>query len=128
MACARGQIGHSYFQYKTCIKTIDWKKKIAFTQDGSSIGYDQILSTIRCDLLGRVLFASIEPVLSNASKLLYSHSHIVCVGLKGAIPEQLSKKCWMYFPEDNCPFYRVTVFSITHPTMYPSPKPESIGP
>ncbi len=116
------QIGHSYFQYKTCIKTIDWKKKIAFTQDGSSIGYDQILSTMPLDVLGRVLSPSIEPVLSNASKLLYSHSHIVCVGLKGAIPEQLSKKCWMYFPEDNCPFYRVTVFSNYSPNNVPEPE------
>ncbi len=23
----------------------------------------------------------------------------------------LGSKCWLYFPEDNCPFYRATVFS-----------------
>ena len=28
----------------------------------------------------------------------------------GASPH--GKKCWLYFPEDNCPFYRATVFSL----------------
>lgn len=27
------------------------------------------------------------------------------------MPDSLNTKCWLYFPEDNCPFYRVTVFS-----------------
>jgi hypothetical protein len=31
------------------------------------------------------------------------------------------EKCWMYFPEDNCPFYRVTVFSNYSPRNVPDP-------
>ncbi len=27
------------------------------------------------------------------------------------VPDDLATKCWMYFPEDNAPFYRATVFS-----------------
>lgn len=30
-------------------------------------------------------------------------------GIRGACPH--GKKCWLYFPEDDCPFYRTTVFS-----------------
>ena len=30
-------------------------------------------------------------------------------GIRGACPHGL--KCWLYFPEDDCPFYRTTVFS-----------------
>ena len=30
-------------------------------------------------------------------------------GIRGHCPHGL--KCWLYFPEDNCPFYRTTVFS-----------------
>lgn len=26
-------------------------------------------------------------------------------------PSPHGTKCWLYFPEDNCPFYRTTVFS-----------------
>ena len=29
--------------------------------------------------------------------------------MRGRCPHGL--KCWLYFPEDNCPFYRTTVFS-----------------
>ena len=31
------------------------------------------------------------------------------VGLRGKIPH--GRKCWLYYPEDNCPFYRCTCFS-----------------
>jgi protoporphyrinogen oxidase len=54
-----------------------------------------------------------------APKLLRSHSHIVGIGLTGEMPATLAKKCWMYFPEDNCPFYRVTVFSHYSPHNVP---------
>ena len=27
-------------------------------------------------------------------------------------PSPHGKKCWLYFPEDNCPFYRATIFSL----------------
>jgi protoporphyrinogen oxidase len=51
--------------------------------------------------------------------LLYSSSNIIGIGLRGAPPEHLRTKCWMYFPEDNCPFYRVTVFSNYSPHNVP---------
>src|SRR5207247_755853 len=31
-------------------------------------------------------------------------------------------KCWLYFPEDNCPFYRATVFSNYSPDNVPPPE------
>jgi hypothetical protein len=44
-----------------------------------------------------------------SKELFYSSSHIIGIGLRGANPHD--NKCWLYFPEDNCPFYRATVFS-----------------
>jgi len=61
-------------------------------------------------------------VIDATGKLLRSSSHIIGVGLKGEMPEKLAKKCWMYFPEDNCPFYRVTVFSHYSPNNVPDPE------
>lgn len=49
----------------------------------------------------------------------YSTVHVVGIGLKGECPPNLSTKCWMYFPEDNCPFYRATVFSNYSPNNVP---------
>ena len=36
--------------------------------------------------------------------VLRSSSHIVGLGIRGQCPHGL--KCWLYFPEDDCPFYR----------------------
>jgi hypothetical protein len=40
------------------------------------------------------------------------------VGIKQPSP---SNKCWMYFPEDNCPFYRLTYLSNYSPDVVPDP-------
>jgi protoporphyrinogen oxidase len=48
-----------------------------------------------------------------------STTNVVGIGLKGAPPEKLRTKCWMYFPEDDNPFYRVTVFSNYSPNNVP---------
>ena len=41
------------------------------------------------------------------------------IGIRGQCPHGL--KCWLYYPEDNCPFYRITVFSHYAPKNTPSP-------
>jgi protoporphyrinogen oxidase len=116
------QLGSEQLRFDTRIKSIDWKKKVATTQNGESLTYDRILSTMPLDTLGKMLSPSVEPVLAAAPQLLRSHSHIIGVGLQGEMPTKLAKKCWMYFPEDNCPFYRVTVFSHYSPNNVPEPE------
>ena len=37
------------------------------------------------------------------------------------VPEDLAEKNWMYFPEPDSPFYRVTVFSNYSPANVPDP-------
>jgi hypothetical protein len=39
-----------------------------------------------------------------ADGLQHSSSHIVGLGLRGKCPH--GTKCWLYYPEDDCPFYR----------------------
>ena len=41
---------------------------------------------------------------------MHSSSHIIGIGLRGVSPHE--NKCWLYYPEDDCPFYRCTVFSL----------------
>ena len=55
-----------------------------------------------------------------AQQLTYSSTHIIGLGLRGASPHD--NKCWMYYPEDDCPFYRCTVFS--HYAVKNCPAPE----
>ena len=35
------------------------------------------------------------------------------------LPPRIGDKCWLYFPEDDCPFYRATVFSNYSPYNCP---------
>ncbi len=91
-------------------------KRITFT-DGETVNYDVLISTMPIDRLTDL--AGLSALAEPASRLHYSSSNIIGIGLSGKPPESLNKKCWMYFPEANCPFYRVTVFSNYSPKNVP---------
>ena len=50
-----------------------------------------------------------------------STAHVIGIGFEGVPPESIRKMCWMYFPEPESSFYRVTVFSNYSPYNVPSP-------
>lgn len=88
-------------------------KKIEFL-DGEKIDYDILVSTIPLDLLTKA--TKIKNLYSQAKKLEHNSSLIVGLGLKQNCP---SDKCWIYFPENKAPFYRVTYFSNYSPNNVP---------
>src|SRR5207237_2532686 len=92
--------------------------KQATTTNGREWNYDALISTLPLAELLR-LGGRDELVDLARSGLKYSSANIVGVGLKGKPPEHLKTKCWMYFPESDCPFYRVTVFSNYSPNNVP---------
>ena len=55
-----------------------------------------------------------------ATHLEHSSTHVVGIALNGRPADTLASKCWMYFPEANCPFYRVTHFSHYSPNNVPN--------
>lgn len=91
-------------QYNTEVAKIDAEGQIVHLKDGSKIQYDALITTVPLDItlswLGKKEWAD---------GLTHSSSHIIGFGIRGDCPHGL--KCWLYFPEDDCPFYRVTVFS-----------------
>jgi len=99
---------------------IDLPRHTIKTSSGSTIQYDTLLSTIPLSQLAKVSGQDQFVPLINRG-LLYSTSNIFGIGLKGRPPESLQTKCWMYFPESDCPFYRVTVFSNYSPNNVPQP-------
>ena len=69
------------------------------------------------DLLVRSIDGEVPDVVREQADLLrHSGSYIVGVGVNQPSP---SKKCWMYFPEKNCPFYRLTYLSNYSPEVVP---------
>lgn len=100
------------------VVSIDVEKKEARFDDGSTERFDLLLSTMPLDVLCRdVLKGPVpEQVRAAAQRLRHSGGHMVGVGIRRPCP---STKSWMYFPEDNCPFYRVTYLSNYSPYMTP---------
>jgi protoporphyrinogen oxidase len=117
-ACAK-RLPKERVNLRTRVKSIEPKARRVKTADGRTWNYDVLISTTPLTellhLSGRTEFAAIAE-----RGLKYSSANIVGIGLKGRVPDFLKTKCWMYFPEDNCPFYRATVFSNYSPDNVPN--------
>lgn len=89
---------------------LDTADRVVHFHDGSAERYDALVSSM--PLAQTLRLASDLPALRPlADRFVHSSSHIIGVGFAGEPPEALRTKCWMYFPEGDTPFYRVTVFS-----------------
>ncbi len=97
--------------------SISLKKREIEFQNGKKTCFDYLLSSIPLTKL--VEISDLEAPYDKPPQLKQSSVHIAGLALKGSPPDYLSTKCWMYFPEDNCPFYRVTVFSNYSPNNVP---------
>lgn len=86
--------------------------------DGEVVDYDLLLSTMPLDLLVHRLNNAPEEIRKATSGLHHSSSFIVGVGVARPTP---SEKCWLYFPEESSPFYRVTYLSNYSPYITPDP-------
>ncbi|KAL9622408.1 MAG: hypothetical protein Q9160_003252 [Pyrenula sp. 1 TL-2023] len=99
------------------VTSVDAAGKKVTLKDGTKINYQRLISTMAVDALVEQMG---DKELVDLSKgLYYSSTHVVGVGLRGERPERIGDKCWLYFPEDNCPFYRATIFSNYSPYNQP---------
>ncbi|EIW52822.1 UDP-galactopyranose mutase [Trametes versicolor FP-101664 SS1] len=87
-------------------------------KDGRSIRYGKVVSTMPLDGLCEAL--GDEELSGLSQRLIHCTTHVVGVGIRGARPAHIGAKCWLYFPEDICPFYRATVFSNYSPHNTPA--------
>lgn len=99
---------------------IDVESKVVYASDGAEYHYENLISTIPLNHLIRLTEGNVVP-LAEAEKLVYSTTHVVGLGMEGVTPDDLKTKCWMYFPEENSPYYRVTVFTNYSPENAPRP-------
>ncbi|KAK5131574.1 hypothetical protein LTR08_000829 [Meristemomyces frigidus] len=100
------------------VQLIDAENKRVLLGDGTIVNYEKLISTMAVDSL---VEAMRNEELTKLSKgLYYSTTHVIGVGIRGARPERIGDKCWLYFPEDNCPFYRATIFSNYSPNNQPA--------
>jgi len=104
------------------LAAIDFEAKEITLHDGSKVSYDTLISTMPLDKLIQAANGH-EDWKTKSKGFIHSATHIVGIGLAGSPPPHLQGKCWMYFPEDNCPFYRVTLFSHYSPNHVPKTGP-----
>jgi protoporphyrinogen oxidase len=100
------------------VQKVDADKKTVRLADGTSIKYNSLVTTMAVDSLVEKMG---DKQLTELSKgLYYSTTHVIGVGIRGQRPERIGDKCWLYFPEDNCNFYRATIFSNYSPNNQPN--------
>lgn len=115
-ACAARLPQQKQFYCRRVTRVLAREHRIVF-EDGSTESYDLLLSTMPLTRLTGI--SELADLREAAQQLKYSSTHIFGIGLRGHPAEQLRTKCWMYFPEDDNPFYRVTVFSNYSPHNVP---------
>lgn len=100
------------------VKKVDAECKVVTLENGKTISYEKLISTMAVDdLVKKMDDRSLIPL---TKKLFYSSTHVIGVGIRGERPERIGDKCWLYFPEDDCPFYRATIFSNYSPNNQPA--------
>ncbi|BFZ55027.1 hypothetical protein PYCC9005_002065 [Savitreella phatthalungensis] len=100
---------------------VDVSKKEVSLKDGETIEYKHLISTMPVDKLVAMVSGVCGVPKPDTSGLLHSSTHVVGFGFNGQPPEDVKDQCWLYFPEDDCPFYRATVFSNYAPGNVPRP-------
>ena len=116
------------FHHKVTGVNIDTKSVIIESGEESKalleFKFDSLISTVPLDIVVNMIKGqdgSLEEMKKVKSQLVYSHTHVIGIGLTGQPPETLSSKSWMYFPDNDAPFYRITVFSSYSDDHVPEP-------
>jgi protoporphyrinogen oxidase len=99
------------------VKSVDPEAKRVTLEDGKTIGYEKLISTMAVDSLVEKM--GDKELIDLSKGLYYSSTHVVGVGIRGERPTAIGDKCWLYFPEEDCPFYRATIFSNYSPNNQP---------
>jgi UDP-galactopyranose mutase len=103
---------------RTPVVAVDPVAREVRTADGEVFGYDVLLSTMPLNHLIERTEGAPRAVRHAATLLEYSGTHVVGVGIDRPA---LSSKNWIYYPEPDVPFYRVTYLSNYSDAMTPEP-------
>ncbi|KIN03728.1 hypothetical protein OIDMADRAFT_177831 [Oidiodendron maius Zn] len=99
------------------VRKVDADAHTVTLKGGKTIGYKKLITTMAVDQLVEQM--GDNDLISLSKGLFFSSTHVIGVGIRGDRPENIGDKCWLYFPEDDCPFYRATIFSNYSPYNQP---------
>jgi protoporphyrinogen oxidase len=113
------RIAPERLQFGDAAVAIDAAARRVRLASGRELRYDVLISAIPLPELCGMADGLAAGTRAAADALRFSSTHIFGIGLRGAVPPSLARKCWMYFPEEHSPYYRVTVFSNYSPYNVP---------
>lgn len=102
---------------------IDVERRLVAFRDGSEVSYEHLLSTLPLPLLLRLLAGEVPAAVRGAAdRFLRNRLLAIGLGVRGAPPNPPpSPRHWVYFPEPQYPFNRVTFLSNYSPHLVPGP-------
>ena len=110
---------HGHLRLNASVVRVDVERKCVELSVGQHVEWECLLNTGPLDRLVRDWIRPASDVLHHAAEGLEHNSVFVSgVGVEGVRP---APTCWMYFPESNCPFYRVTNFHNYSPNNVAKP-------
>lgn len=113
-------------RYGCAVTKIDAEAHTLTTAEGEVVHYKRLLSTGPLDILFRdQIAAAPEGLVAATAGLEHNGVFVAGVGARGRARHNgvADDRCWMYFPEDDCPFYRVTNFHNYAPANVPESDP-----
>jgi UDP-galactopyranose mutase len=108
-----------HLELDTRVLSVDPAEKRVLTSDGRLWSYDVLLSTMPLNHLVASMESAPDAVRQAAKSLQWTGSHIVGVGIDRPA---MTTKNWIYFPELDVPFSRVTYLS--NYSRYITPEPD----
>jgi protoporphyrinogen oxidase len=112
-------VGREYIKLNATVEKVIGPEKKIILAGGEEIEYEHLMSTVPLDLFVQKVEGLDADTVQRAQGLKHSSTNVVGIGLKGKPKPSLETMCWMYFPEYNSPYYRVTVFSNYSPHNVP---------
>lgn len=101
------------------VVSIDTASRVATLSSGERVRYASLLSSMPLDAFVDRLDEGFRARLP-APVLKHSSSHVIGVGVHGAVPEHLRDKFWIQFAQLDLPFFRISITSNYSPDNVPS--------
>jgi protoporphyrinogen oxidase len=101
------------------VVAVDWRARKVRCADGSSIGYRRLISTLPLPVLVKLTESVPDEVRQAAAGLASNAVHTVNLGLSGELSPNGEPMHWVYFPDEDLVFHRLSFPHRFSPWMVP---------
>jgi len=102
---------------RQAVAAVDVQERRVVFRNGTDVHYESLISSLPLPLLLRLLTSALPSQLQAATgRFLRNRVFVIGIGARGKSP---SSKHWVYFPEPQYPFYRLTFLSNYSPSVVP---------